>query len=303
MMMRGGEIAAGGLRGEEFAELIAVLIEYRLGAAEVVSHGHDLAADVGGVLVHIGIGHDQRLLDHGAGARREETVEPAIERRRCHDGDEDGRHRGDDGEQADDLDVQARAGAPAPARLDDDPDFAPDDGEQQKSGDGIAEQQLTTTSWTGAIGVRPASTRKVAVADSSATPTRNRPDQPDDIGIGAKSSRTSVTMLPISNKIMIAASIAAAGVAAFATAPGASDRTQWRAVPSASTGAIGVMPTSTTSVSTAEKSARMSAAKRRAWWNDRRIERGDRHRCGGRPRERGDLIDSRHILPGALPTD
>ena len=42
-----------------------------------------------------------------------------------------GRHRGDDGEQADDLHVQPRAGVAAPARLDHRPDFAADDAEQQ----------------------------------------------------------------------------------------------------------------------------------------------------------------------------
>ena len=140
MMMAADEAAPGGLRGEEFPELIAVLIEHRLGAAEIVGHGQNLAADRLGVLAHIGIGHDQRLLDHGARARREEAVEAAIERRARDDGDEDGRHRGDDGEQTDDLHVKPRAGAAAPARLDHDPDFAPDDGEQQKPGHGIAEQ-------------------------------------------------------------------------------------------------------------------------------------------------------------------
>ena len=101
-----------------------------------------IAADRLGMLAHIGVGHDQRLLDHGAGAGREETVEAAVERGRGDDGDQNGRHRGDDREQADDLDVQPRAGAAAPARLDDDPDFAPDDAEQQKPGHGVAEQQL-----------------------------------------------------------------------------------------------------------------------------------------------------------------
>ena len=103
----GREIAAGGLRGEEFAELIAILIEDRLGAAKVVGHGQNLAADRLGVLVHIGVRDNQRLLDHGARARREETVEAAIERRRRDQGDKNCRHRGDHREQADDLDVQA----------------------------------------------------------------------------------------------------------------------------------------------------------------------------------------------------
>ncbi len=97
--------------------MIAVLVEHRLGAAEIVGHRQYFAADRLGVFVDISVGDDQRLLDHGARARREETVEAAVERGRSDDGDEDGRHRGDHGEQADDLDVQAasrrgRAGAP-----------------------------------------------------------------------------------------------------------------------------------------------------------------------------------------------
>ena len=71
-----------------------------------------------GVLADIGVGDDQRLLDHGARARREETVEAAIERGAGDHGDEDGRNGGDHGEQADDLHVQPRAGRAAPARLD-----------------------------------------------------------------------------------------------------------------------------------------------------------------------------------------
>ena len=116
-----------------------------------------------------------------------------------------------------------------------------------------------TTSSTGAMRVRPPSTRNVAVAHSSASPSVIAPIGRDDIGIGANSNRTSVTMLPTSNRTMIAACIAAIGVAAVATPPGASGRNQWSAVANASTGAIGVNPQSTTSVSTADKSARMSA--------------------------------------------
>ena len=98
-------------------------------------------------------------------------------------------HGGDDREQSDDLHVQARAGAAAPARLHHDPDFTRDDGEQQQPGHDIAEQQfLDHDLWTGAIGVRSASTRKVAVAESNAMPTATAPISREATGIGAAAS-------------------------------------------------------------------------------------------------------------------
>jgi hypothetical protein len=78
------------------------------------------------------------LLDHGARARGEIAIEAAVERRRRDHGDENGRHRGDDREQADDLDVKARAGAATAARLNDDKNFASDNAEQKQPGDGVA---------------------------------------------------------------------------------------------------------------------------------------------------------------------
>ena len=81
MMIAADRSAPGGLPGEELPELFAVLVEQRLGATEIVRHGHDLAANDCGMLAHIGIGDDQRLLDHGARARREEAVEATVKRR------------------------------------------------------------------------------------------------------------------------------------------------------------------------------------------------------------------------------
>ena len=138
----GGEAARSGLRGKKFLEPLAVGIEHRLGAAEIEGHGHDLAADRLGVLAHISVGDDERLLDHGARACREETIEAAIERGAGDHGNQHGRHRGDDREKADDLHVQARASVAAPARLHHHPDFAADDGEQQKPGGEIRQQEL-----------------------------------------------------------------------------------------------------------------------------------------------------------------
>ena len=138
----GGEAARGRLRGEEFLELVAVRSNIGRGAAEIEGHRQDLAADRLGVLADISVGHDQRLLDHGAGARREETVEAAVKRRRGDHGDEDGRNGGDDREQADDLHVEPRAGVAAPARLHHYPYFAADDGKEQQAGRDVAEQEL-----------------------------------------------------------------------------------------------------------------------------------------------------------------
>ncbi len=114
---RYGQIAAGGLCGEEFAKLIAILVEDRLRPAQVERHRQVLATHVGGVLGHVGVGHDQRLFDHGASARREKAIEPAVKRCRRYQSDQHGRHRGNDREQADNLNVKTRSGASAPARL------------------------------------------------------------------------------------------------------------------------------------------------------------------------------------------
>ncbi len=55
----------------------------------------------------------------------------------------------------------------------------------------LPSSSLTTTSWTGAIGVRPASTRKVAVADSSARPTAIAPISREATGIGVTAAGSS----------------------------------------------------------------------------------------------------------------
>src|SRR6202035_95605 len=49
----------------------------------------------------------------------------------------------------------------------------------------LTASSVKTTLWNGSIGVIPASTRKVAVAESSATPTAIAPNSRDAIGIGA----------------------------------------------------------------------------------------------------------------------
>ncbi len=102
----GGQPPPFGLRGQKLAELVAVLIEQWLGAGKIVGHSQDLAADDLGMISHISVGDDQRLLDHGLRAGREKTVEAAVESRARDDGHKDGRNRGNDNEQADDLYMQ-----------------------------------------------------------------------------------------------------------------------------------------------------------------------------------------------------
>ena len=64
--------------------------------------------------------------------RGEPAVEAAVERDAGDDRDQDRRDRRDHREQADDAHMQPRAGAAAPARLHDVPDFAADDADQQQ---------------------------------------------------------------------------------------------------------------------------------------------------------------------------
>ena len=49
----------------------------------------------------------------------------------------------------------------------------------------LPRRSLTTTSWTGAMGVKPASTRNVAVAERSAMPTAIAPISREATGTGA----------------------------------------------------------------------------------------------------------------------
>ena len=137
----GRETAPGGLLGQEFVELVAVLVEQRLGAGQLIGHGQDFAVHGLETFAEISVGDEIRSLDDGARARGEVAIEAAIERRRGDHRDKHGGNRGDDGEQADDLHMQARSGVAAAAGLDHDPDFQPDDGEQQDAGPGIDRKQ------------------------------------------------------------------------------------------------------------------------------------------------------------------
>ncbi len=94
------------------------------------------------MLAHIGVRHDERLLDHRPRPRREEAVETAVERRAGEHRLLDGRNGGDDGEKPDDLDVKARGRVAAPARAHDRPDFPADNGEQEQPRRQIGQQEL-----------------------------------------------------------------------------------------------------------------------------------------------------------------
>ena len=134
------QAAQFGLRLQQLAKPFAVGIEQRLGAAEVERHRGDFIADQLAVLVEIDLRDDERILDDALDARREQRREPALERDAGDDRDQHGGNSGDHREQRDDAHMQPGARPPAPARLHDAPDFAPDDRDQQKRRDRIDRQ-------------------------------------------------------------------------------------------------------------------------------------------------------------------
>ncbi len=136
----GAQAAHVRLEIEEVVELGPVLVENRLGARELDRHRNGVGAHQPVLVAHIGLRNDQRGLDHALGLRRDQPVETAIDRDARYHGHQDRRHRGDDRKQGDDANMQPRAGAAAPARLDHAPDFPADDSEQQPAGHGIADQ-------------------------------------------------------------------------------------------------------------------------------------------------------------------
>ncbi len=138
---RGREPAHPRLRREELLEALALAVEQRLGARHVERHRHDVAADHAGLVLQIGVGDDQRVLDDRPRAGREQPVEAAIEGDAGDQRDKNGRNGGDHREQRDDADVQPRRGPAAAARLHHQPDLAADDAEQQEHRQRVGEQQ------------------------------------------------------------------------------------------------------------------------------------------------------------------
>ena len=113
------------------------MIEQRFGAGKLDSDGDGVGADELHVLAHIGVGHDQRVLDQRMGLLREQPVEAAVERDAGDHRHQDGGHRGDDGEQGDDAHVQSRRRAAAPPRLHHPPHLARNDEDEQEHGAGV----------------------------------------------------------------------------------------------------------------------------------------------------------------------
>ena len=138
---RARQVARRRVRREQSAEALAVLIEQRPRPRNVVGHADDVAADQLGMLVDISIGHDQRVLDHRAGAHREQAIEAAVDGDVGDDRHQDGRQHRDDGKQADDLDVKPRGGPAAPTGLDHLPHFAGDDPQQHQHGGAVDEKE------------------------------------------------------------------------------------------------------------------------------------------------------------------
>ena len=120
---------------------LGVLFKQRLGAPDIDRHGIEFGPQRFFVFIKIGLRHDQRILNHGAGTHGKQSVEPLVEGNAGQHRDQHcGRDR-DDGKQRDDLHMQASP-RPAPTpRLDDMPDLAPDNNEQQQHRDGIYPQQ------------------------------------------------------------------------------------------------------------------------------------------------------------------
>jgi hypothetical protein len=61
---RARQIARGGACGQKLAKRSAILIVQRPGVGDVVGHSQNVAADQLRVLLHIGVGDDQGVLDH-----------------------------------------------------------------------------------------------------------------------------------------------------------------------------------------------------------------------------------------------
>ena len=140
---RARQVARGGARGQQLAKRSAILVEQRPGVGDIVGHAENVAANELRVLVQIGVGDDQRVLDHLARRAGKQPVEAAIDGDVGDDRHQHRRQHRDDREQADDLDVQPRRRPAAAPGLHHLPDFADDDADQQQDGRGIDQQERT----------------------------------------------------------------------------------------------------------------------------------------------------------------
>ncbi len=136
-----GQPADRRLHRKELMELVARLVEQRLGARELNGDGDGIAAHELHVLSHISVGDDERILDQRVGLLREQPVEAPIEGDARHHRHQDRRHCCDDGEERHDPHMQPRCGAAAPSRLHNAPDLAADDQHQEEHGERIGRQE------------------------------------------------------------------------------------------------------------------------------------------------------------------
>ena len=181
----GVKTAPGGLLGQEIVELVAVLVEQRLGAGQLIGHGQDLAVHGLETFADISVGHEIRSLDDGACTRREVAIEAAIERRRGDHRDKHGGNRGDDRERLTICTCKRDPAWPRRRAWITTQTSSPMMARSRMPVTALTASSVTTTLWTGSIGVIPASTRKGGGAPSSATPTAIAPNSRDAIGIGA----------------------------------------------------------------------------------------------------------------------
>jgi hypothetical protein len=128
-----------GLRDEELAEAVAVVVEHRLPLGHRDRHRQRRAAKQLNVLETVDIGHRLGVVDQVA--RRQHQVDAVIERDAADQGDQDRGRRRDDREQADDADMEPRARPAAAAALHHRPDLAQDDAEQEQHGDCVDAEQ------------------------------------------------------------------------------------------------------------------------------------------------------------------
>ena len=122
-------------------ELLARLVEQRLGARKLDRGSDAFGAHELHLLAHISVGDDQRVLDERLRLLREQPVEAAVERHACNDGYQHRRNRSDNREQGNDAHVKSRRGAPAAPRLHNTPDLARNDHNEQKDRDRVGQEE------------------------------------------------------------------------------------------------------------------------------------------------------------------
>ena len=170
--MRRRQAAHARLAGEELPEAVAVVVEHRLGAADVERHRQDVAAD------HLRVLVADRRRRRSASSRSSRWVRVENSRSRPRSSvtlaTTATRIAGTAAttENSATMRTCSRAAArPRRRACTTCPDLAADDAEQQQHGQRVDQQQRDDDLVGRRIGVRSASTTKVTAADSSARPT------------------------------------------------------------------------------------------------------------------------------------